>query len=116
VKIYILLFSICLFFSGCSVCQPITHLKKTLINFPKEVNPYRGANPTHNLFELKNGTEVSYSWKNGVKYGSHNLTIVVFGNPKKISPSFESDKMIELDENSLTQTNTYIYTYTSTTE
>ena len=106
-KTYILLISISLLLVSCSSCGPVTHLKKTLINIPKEVKTYQSAVPTANLIELENGIRVSFNWVGGVKYGSKNLMIVVWGNPKKISPSFENDKLIELDANTLTQTNTF---------
>ncbi len=106
-KIYIFLFSISLLLAGCSSCGPVTHLKKTLINIPKEVKTYQSAVPTANLIELENGIRVSFNWRGGVKYGNNNLYIVVWGNPKKIKPNFENDKLIELDASSLSQTNIF---------
>ena len=106
-KTYIFLIAISLLLVSCSSCRPVTHLKKTLINIPKEVKTYQSAVPTANLIELENGTKVSFDWRNGEKYGSYNLKIVVWGNPKKISPNFENDNLIELDANTLAQTNTF---------
>jgi hypothetical protein len=106
-KTYVLLISISLLLVGCSSCGPVTHLKKTLINIPKEVKTYQSAEPTANLIKLENGTRVSYDWRKGVKYGSYNLYIVVWGNPKKIKANFEHSKLIELDANTFSQTNTF---------
>jgi len=101
------MFSLSLLLVGCSRCGNVTHLKKTLINIPKEVKTYQSSEPTANLIELGNGIRVSFRWISGVKNGSNNLYIVVWGNPKKINPRFEIDKLIELDAVTLTQTNTF---------
>jgi hypothetical protein len=101
------LFSTSLLLVGCSSCGPVTHLKKTLINIPKGVKTYQSAMPTANLIELENGIRVSFDWRSGMQYGSNNLYIVVWENPKKINPSFETDQIIELDANTLAQKNTF---------
>jgi hypothetical protein len=104
IKIFIILLSISI--TGCSTCAPVTHLKKTPINIPKEIRVLSGQ-PGTNLLELENGIRVSISWMNGLKYETKNLRLVVWRDPKKIKVSFASNKLIELDATTRNQTNTF---------